>query len=152
MVQHAPGVRTHLGFITDDSRFLYYLANDRAPDSFAVYRYDLERRTKELVFGEPGLWGIADFQRDGRLLLAKATGSLTREYHEWDPRTRKLTPLLGVGEKEEYEAAYGAHPGELVVLTPKIGEFRRLYRFAGGKLTPISPELRHDVESFDLDR
>ena len=151
-VQHAKGVQTSLQFIADDSRFLYYKANDIRPDSYAIYRFEIATRRRELLFSEPGLWHVADHLPDGRMLLAKRTGALTSEYHELDPRTRKLTPLLGVGEKEEYEAAYGAAPGELLVQTPKLGEFRRLYRFAGGKLLPITPEMRKDVEAFSVDR
>jgi hypothetical protein len=142
LVRHARGVQTSLQFISDDSRFLYYRANDIKPDSYAIYRFEIATRKREPVFLEPGLWFVADHLPDGRMLLGKLTGALTREFYELDPRTRKLTPMLGVGEKEEYRAAYGAAPGELLVRTPKLGEFRRLYRFAGGKLLPIWHEIR----------
>jgi protease II len=151
-VQHLKGVRTTLQLVSDDSRFLYYKANDIKPDSYAIYRFEIATRRRELIFSEPGLWFVADHLPDGRLLLGKHTGALTSEYHELDPRTRKLTPLLGVGEREEYEAAYGAAPGELLVQTPRLGEFRRLYRLVGGKLVPITPEMRKDVEAFSVDR
>jgi dipeptidyl aminopeptidase/acylaminoacyl peptidase len=152
LVQHLPGVRTTLQFISDDSRFLYYRANDRRPDSYALYRYEIATGTREPIFTRPGLWRVADHRPDGRLLLARATGALTSEYHELDPRTGRLTPLLGVGEREEYDAVYGAAPGELLVLTNKLGEFRRLYRFADGRLVPVTPALSMDVERFSVDR
>ena len=71
---------------------------------------------------------------------------------EWDPGKQALAPLLGVGETEEYDARYGAGERELVVLTNKLGEFRRLYDFAGGKLTPVGDDLKFDVDGFDVDR
>jgi dipeptidyl aminopeptidase/acylaminoacyl peptidase len=37
------------------------------------------------------------------------------------------------------------------VLTNKLGDFRRLYTFVAGKLSPISPDVKHDVESFVID-
>jgi dipeptidyl aminopeptidase/acylaminoacyl peptidase len=85
------------------------------------------------------------------LLVVKFTGSLSREYSEWDPVTRKLTPLLGQGEAVEYLARYGAAEGQLLVLTPKLGNLRRLYALEGGKLRPITPELEWDVSGFDID-
>ena len=61
---------------------VYFHANDVKPDAYAIYRYDLAARRKELVFDEPGLWSVADHRPDGRLLLRKATGSLSAEYSE----------------------------------------------------------------------
>jgi dipeptidyl aminopeptidase/acylaminoacyl peptidase len=37
------------------------------------------------------------------------------------------------------------------VLTPKFGEYRRLYRFAGGALTAVTPALNWDVSGFAVD-
>ena len=100
---------------------------------YAIYRWNLATRRRELVFAQPGLWSIADYRPDGRLLLRKSTGSLSSEYSEWNPATRVLKPLLGQGETVEYTAVYGARAGQLVVLTPKFGDFRRLYSFAIGQ-------------------
>jgi dipeptidyl aminopeptidase/acylaminoacyl peptidase len=59
--------------------------------------------------------------------------------------------VLGQNEAEEYEARYGAKPGQILVRTNKLGEFQRLYALEGGKLTPITPVLDHDVASFAID-
>jgi dipeptidyl aminopeptidase/acylaminoacyl peptidase len=160
-IQHTPKVQTSLQFVTPDSRWVYYRANDRKPDAYAIYRYDIQTKMKELVFAEDGLWSVADHLEDraGRkLMLAKATGALTAEYWQWDEATKALTPLFGQGEKQEYRAAYGATPGELLVLTPKFGDFRRLYRakargreLAEADVLPITPTAKHDVASFEID-
>jgi len=149
-IQHLAGVQTFFEFATDDSRWIYYSANDRERASYALYRYKLADGTKELVHGEPGLWSVAG-HRDGKLLLKRATGALTSEYFELNLGDRKLVPRLGQNESEEYEATYAAAPGELLVQTPKFGEFRRLYRFAGGKFLPVTPELGWDVDGFLID-
>lgn len=152
VIQHAPGIQTVLQRISDDGRHIYYRANDRQRDAYAIYRHDVAARSNELLISEPGLWSLADARPDGRLLLRKETGALTAEVYEWDPKTRQMTPLFGQGEKEEYEVAYGAAEGEIVVQTNKLGEFRRLYVWAKGKLAPITPEMKHDVRSFGIDR
>jgi dipeptidyl aminopeptidase/acylaminoacyl peptidase len=151
-VQHLPEVQTFFQFVSGDGKWVYYAANDQKPDSYAIYRWNVDTKQKEALVTEPGLWSVGDHRPDGTLLLKKSTGSLTSEYWEWSPSTRALTPVLGQGEKEEYEGtAYGAAPGQLLVLTPKLGEFRRLCRYEGGKLTPITGELKWDVSGFSVD-
>ena len=151
-VQHLKGVQTFFQFVTEDGKWVYFASNDRAPDSYAVYRWNVATRQKEALVTEPGLWSVGDHRPDGTLLLKKSTGSLTSEYWEWKEATRKMTPVLGQGETEEYEGTvYGAAPGQILVLTPKIGEFRRLCRFEGGKLAPVTGDLPWDVSGFSLD-
>ncbi len=147
-------VRAFLGFISDDGTSIFYTANDRKPDSYAVYRYDVAARRADLVFGEDGLWSIADYRPDGRLLLSKATGSTTSEYYGYDPATKALTPFLGQGEQEDYDVDFGMADGELIVRTPKLGDFQRLYRYSTTtrELTPITPELGFDIDGFSINR
>ncbi len=152
VVQHKPGVQTSAALVSDDGRFLYYHSNDRKPDAYAVYRYELATGKVELLIEAPGLWEVADARPDGRLLVAKATGALSSEWFEWSPATRALTPLFGQGEAVEYQASYGAAEGELLVQTNKLGDHRRLYRWKAGQLTAVSPELRWDVKEASIDR
>lgn len=151
-IQHKAGVQTSLQFVSDDSKSIYYRANDIKTESYAIYRYDVAAKKRELVFDKEGIWAVADWKSDGRLLLAKEVGSNMAEYYEYNPATRALTPLFGQGEREDYDASYGASEGEILVRTPKLGEFRRLYSWKAGKFTPISPDVKHDVEMFTVDR
>ena len=155
VIHHKKGTRSGYFFTTDDSRSIYFGANDIKPDSYAIYRYDLATRQRELVFDQAGLWSVSD--RRGapgalKLLLSKATGAAWREYAEYDVATKVLTPLLGQNEKTEYQVAYAIEPGEFFVLTNKLADFRRLYRWKpGGELVPVTPEMPMDVSDFDLD-
>ncbi len=155
-VQHKEKVQTRLGVVTDDSRYLYYTSNDRKVDSYAVYRFDIAAGKAELVFGEDGLWNVPSV-RGASLLLEKATGALTREYFEYDAEKKALTPLLGQGENEEYEAIFGEAAGTLLVRTARRedgshGEFRRLFAWRDKKLKAISPEAKMDVVGVAMDR
>ncbi len=152
LIQHIPGVQTGFELISDDGKWVYFRSNDVKRDSYGIYRVELATGKKETVFEEPGLWGIADWRGDGRLLLHKATGSQTGEYWEWNPVKKAKTPLLGHGDKDEFRAVYGKKEGELIVVTAKFGDFRRAYRWENGKLDPITPELKWNVERAGLDR
>lgn len=151
-IQHKANVQTSLEFVTDDSKSIYYRANDIKTESYAIYRYDVASKKRELVFDKEGIWSVADWKNDGRLLLAKEVGSNMAEFYEYNPATKALTPLFGQGEREDYEARYGAAEGEILVRTPKLGEFRRLYSWKAGKFTAISPDVKHDVQLFTIDR
>lgn len=151
VVQHKPKVQTRYDFISADSRRIYFHANDIKPNSYAIYRHDLQTGETEKVFDEDGLWNIADHRGEDTLLLAKNVGSLRAEYSLLDMKTKKLTPVLGQNENEEYSAIFGNKPGEYLVVTPKFGEFRRLYLMKDGKFSPLTPEIKYDVSDISAD-
>jgi dipeptidyl aminopeptidase/acylaminoacyl peptidase len=149
-VHRKSGVQTELGFISDDSRWIYFRANDVDPAAYALYRWDRQTGKRETLLTEPGLWDIVDHLTD-KLLLAKELGNTHIEIWSFDLAHKKLTPLLGQNESEEYTARFGARPGTLIVQTNKLGEFHRLYEWQNGDLTPITPEIKHDVAFFRID-
>ncbi|WP_055075838.1 prolyl oligopeptidase family serine peptidase [Pseudanabaena sp. 'Roaring Creek'] len=157
LIQHQAGVRTLLQYVGNDSRTIYFSANDIKPDSSVIYRYDLQTKKKVQISGGEGIWWIADVYVNPqtgdreKFLFAKATGSQSREYYEYDVKTRQTTPLIGQNEEQEYSIKYGAYKGEYLVLTPKFGEFRRLYRYQNQQFTPITPEIKADIASFNID-
>jgi hypothetical protein len=130
-IQHKKDVRTSFAYLSADGDTVYYLANDIKPDSFALYSYSIPTKEKELLFSEPGIWEVADVIGDTKFLLSKSTGAVTAEYWRFNTETKKVTPVLGQGAKEEFEASFGATPDELFVLTSKFGEYKRLYRVRG---------------------
>src|SRR5262249_23305425 len=144
-----------------DGKWVYFRANDLKPNSYAIHRWEIATGKHELVFGEEGLWDVADHEGK-KLLLRKETGALTAEIYEWDEDAKKLFPLFGQNEKEEYDVAYAKAPGEVLVQTPKFGEFRRLWRTKGKPKTggpleqadvvAITPDVKHDIAGFFVDR
>jgi dipeptidyl aminopeptidase/acylaminoacyl peptidase len=150
VIQHLPKVQTVFDRLSEDGASIFFHANDEKPDAYAIYRYDLASKTKQRVFGETGLWAVAD-QKGDKLLLAKMVGSNMTEYYELDLTKKATTPLFGVGEREDYVAKYGAKEGEILVQTPHFGEHRRLYSWTANKFAPLSPELPNDVADFAID-
>jgi len=151
LIQHKPGVQSEFQFVSDDSRYVYFRSNDQSPDAYAIYRFDRTEKRIEPVFSQPGLWMAAD-HKPGRLLFGKEVGSNMVEFSEWDEAAKKLTPLFGQGEREDYDASYGPGEGEVLVRTPHFGEFRKLYSWRAGKFTPLSGDLKFDVAGFEIDR
>jgi dipeptidyl aminopeptidase/acylaminoacyl peptidase len=150
-IQHKSKVQTFFEFASSDSKFIYFRANDVKADSYAFYRYAIATGQSELIFSQDGYWNIVDYKDDGRLLLQKAITNSASEIFEFDPATKVLKPIIGQGEKEDYSVQYSAKENEFLVLTPKLGEFRRLYSWNLKELRPITPEIKWDIYGFSID-
>ena len=154
VVQHQPKSRAFYAFTSPDSRYIYFSANDREPASYAFYRWDTTTGKKELLFGEPGLWFVADYRwEDGEptVLFEKAVSSRAQEFYTL--RGGKLEPLFGQGEEVRYSAAWGPQPGEVLVTTDKMGEFTRLYRWTkAAGFQPLTPEMKKPINGFGIDQ
>lgn len=147
-------VQSRYDFITDDSKTIYFTANDTKADSYNIYKMDLATGEKTLIYEGSGYWGIADQRDNGKeLLFYKATGSKTSEFYTYDQASKKLEPIIGVEEKGSYDVAFGARKGEYLVLTPK-DEFKRLYLYNPSKskdLKTLTDEnLKHDVSGYTI--
>jgi dipeptidyl aminopeptidase/acylaminoacyl peptidase len=150
LVQHTAKVQTSLEYFSDDSKSLYFRANDIAADSYAIYRFDIAAKKRELMFDQKGLWSISDHKGDS-WLMTKALGSQQTEIYSYDTKSKQLAPLLGQNEVEQYRVRFGAKAGQVLVLTNKPSDYRRLYALENGKLTPVTPDVKHDVEGFSID-
>ncbi|MEZ4301247.1 MAG: S9 family peptidase, partial [Polyangiaceae bacterium] len=79
-ISHRPRVQTQFMFVSDDSKWVYFRANDKKPDAYAIYRYEIATKKTETVFEQDGIWVAADHQGTERLLLVKEVGSNMEEY------------------------------------------------------------------------
>lgn len=147
-----PKVQAGFSFITDDSSTIYFTANDKNPDSYSIYKMNLADKSVETVYDGKGAWWVADQRNNGKkILLVKYNGAKQNEYYDFDSKTKELKPVIGQGEKEEYDVAYSAKDGEYLVVSNKTTDFKRLYLFAGGKFKALTPEMNHEVSGFSLD-
>lgn len=153
VIQHTAKVQTLFSFISEDGRYLFFTANDVKPDAYAIHRYELATGKNETIFSQDGLWSIADATRDAqRLLLDKAKSNVENEIFEYDIAAKTLKPVVGQNEADEFRAHYARDEKSFLVLTPKFGEFRRLYTFNGQDFQPLSPDLKADVANFGVDQ
>jgi len=148
-------VQVFYSFMTDDSKYIYFSTNDVKPDSYNIYKLNLKTLDKELIYAGEGNWSIADDRQNGQeLLLAKYTGSRTTEYYEYNPKSKQLTPVIGVDVKGEYEVSYAAQKGEYIVLTPQ-GDFKQLFLYAPQKNKDLKllsdASLKYDISGFSMD-
>lgn len=147
-----PKVRAFMSFVSEDAKYLIYSANDEKADSYTYYKYDLASGNREKVFREDGQWFVADYSKDGRWLFAKAVTNTAREYYEYNLKTKELKVLLGKGENENFEARYAKNEKDLLVITPKFGDFKKLYLYREGQWKELFTPKMGDVEGLSLDQ
>ncbi|MSU58377.1 MAG: S9 family peptidase [Pedosphaera sp.] len=102
-----------------------------------------------------GGWEVRDWSADdSKLLLAEYLSINESRLHLCDVKTGKLEEVTPRGgEKVSWSAgAFAADGKSLIVITDKDSEFLRLCRYdlASKKLTTLAPNIRGDVEFFDL--
>ena len=126
---HAEGADVRSQFVSDDSKSLYFRANDVEPGvvrDLSLRRRDREARARVRRRRACGRSPITS--GDARGCWSRSSAARSSEIYEYDlKRRRSSTPLLGQGEVEEYDVAYGAKPGQILVRTNKLGDFHRLY-------------------------
>ncbi|GEM_PF-276355 len=149
-IKEAKKVKVNLQWTAEDANVLYYTANDKNRADYTLYRYLVAEDRHEVVSEQPGYWFLADKQGD-QLLLVKAKGNTSREVYRFDETNKKLTPILGQNEEEQYSVSFN-DKGEVLVLTNKLEDFKRLYVLRDGELVPLSPKTGIEISSFFTDR
>lgn len=145
-------VQANYSFMTEDSKYIYFSANDKNPDSYTIYKMKLADKSIETVYEGQGYWYIADQDQDGaRLILAKQVGSVQNEFYDFNVKTKEMKPIIGQNEKEEFEVSYSAQKNQYLVLTNKIGDFKKLYTLKAGTLKALTEDSKYDVSDFSID-
>lgn len=145
-------VQVGFSFLTDDSKFMYFTANDKKSDSYSTYKMNLETLSVETIYDGDGNWYVADQKKNGeKLLFVKYTGARQSEFYDFDPKTKQMNPVIGQNEKAEYDVSYSAKEGEYLVLSDKEN-FKKLYLYKNKNLSVLTPkDLKFDVSGFSTD-
>lgn len=150
VIQNLPKVQTHFGGVSADSKFIYFTSNDIDPTSFAVYRYSVKGRTRELLYSKPGTWEILDISKDGRVLLSKELSNVWNEVYELEADL-SLKPLFGQNDQSYFLAAFGPHPGQYFVVSPRHDNFKVLFSVHGEEWRRLSPNMDYNVDDLTID-
>lgn len=146
-------VRAGINYVALDGSFFLFSANDQDPAIYTHYRYDLKTNNITEFFNQKGLWVVSDVWNDEKtLIMTKLLGNTASEHYSYNLEEKKLVPIIGVGEQEDYTVNFATSSLDYIVQTNKLTNFHRLYHLKNGKLNPVSPDLKFDVEGFSLDQ
>jgi dipeptidyl aminopeptidase/acylaminoacyl peptidase len=146
-------VQARFNYLSMDGSFFLFSANDQDPAVYTHYRYDLASNKITEFFNEKGIWVLGDVWSDEKtFVMTKLLGNTASEHYLYNRDAKKLVPIIGVGEQESYTVNFATSTKDYIVQTNKLGNFHRLYHFKNGKLKPISPDIKYDIEGFNLDQ
>ncbi len=140
-----------------DGTKIAYSSTRRTGKDTDIYLIDpRDKSTDRLILQRSGGgWSVDDFHPgDGAVVLGEYVSINEANLHVLTLATgavRQITPAQGK-VKAYYGSAKHAPDGTLYVLTDAGSEYRRLVRLdtASGKITPVSPESKWDVEEYQI--
>lgn len=148
---HKPKVRAGVQFVTDDSKFLFYSANEEAADSFYIYKMNIETKETEKIWAEKGIWSVMDHEGD-KILLTYQKGNTSNEVVELNLKTKEKKEIVGQKKEEDYEVAFLKDGKSYLVLTPEFSNYKTIYTLKDGKYSALTGSLKYDIESFSLNK
>lgn len=148
---HKPKVRAGFEFVSEDSKYVYFNANEEAADSFYIYRISIDTKVIEKIWSEKGMWFIMDHEGD-RILLSYQKGNTSNEVVELNIKTKNHKPIIGQSKDEDYQVGLLKDDKSYVVLTPEFSNYKSLYLFKDGKFSPLGSANNYDIESFSISK
>jgi protease II len=145
-------VKAEMHYVASDSRTVYFITNEKDKESYGIYTYNIETGETNLVFDQPGLWGIADVWKDEILLLQKDRGGMIQEYYIYSLKDKKLNPVFGQNESLDCSVSFATKPNEFFVLTNKLEDFKALYLLKGSQFKKVSQEKNIEIDGFHIDQ
>jgi dipeptidyl aminopeptidase/acylaminoacyl peptidase len=152
------GRSRHAAFVlSEDGRALAYNGNARNGRDLDLYLGDGRTQASgRLLVEREGQWTPLSFSPDGRRLLVSEYLSIhDSRLHVVDLESRSVTRVTPIEPVASYRAAVWARDGRsLYVASDRESDFIELFRLdlATGAFTPLSRELRWNVEEISLSR
>jgi dipeptidyl aminopeptidase/acylaminoacyl peptidase len=147
--------RNSLNAWSHDGRWLAYTSTRRNGTDNDIYLMDPRRPKSDRLVAQVkgGGWGVSDFAPDGKTAIAANYQSVTDvDLYRLDLASGRMRPIGDPSRQIAYGGAQFARNGTLWVTSDEGADFQRLGTLdpATGRFTPVAPEQRWDVETFDI--
>lgn len=150
------GTRNGSPVFTRDGKTLFWSQAVKGSVDRSIWTADPMRpATRKLVAKLAGAVEPADVTPDGKtLLLVESPSNLEDRLSLYDVASGKRTPLAEGAKAVFYGAKFARGGRSVLAISNRGSDNRRLVEIdvATGALTPLSPEMRWDVEEFDTDQ
>jgi dipeptidyl aminopeptidase/acylaminoacyl peptidase len=147
--------RNSLNAWSHDGKWLAYTSTRRNGADNDIYVIDPRRPDSNRLVAQVqgGGWGMSDFAPDGRSAVAANYVSVTDvDLYRLDMSSGRMRPIGDPKRQIAYGGAQYAPDGTLWVASDEGADFQRLGTLDAetGRFTPMNPEQRWDVETFDI--
>jgi len=147
--------RNEINAWSHDGRWLAYSSTRRNGADSDLYVVDPRNPSTNRMVAQVkgGGWAVADFAPDGRSAVVANYLSVNKtDLYRLDLASGRMTAIGDLSKPIAYGGARFAPNGTLWVTSDEGSDFQRLGRLdlSTGRFTPVAPEKRWDVESFDI--
>ncbi len=150
---HKPNTKAKFGGLSRDGERVYFLANDKTPEYFTIYRYFNKTAKTELVHFSKSHWKFFGEISPEQVYLYRTKGIRDRTLYTYNIAKQKLNLFLGKKNLPElgYFEPIPLKEGKVIVRSHHDSEFYRLYLWDGKVMVPLSPLHNGDVVSYHYD-
>ncbi len=150
-----PGTRNQELVFSKDGRLAAWSRATKGSPDYAILVADpANAASRRVAYRGTGNIAPADISRDnGRILLQRNISNRETRLAMLDLSTGRASELSWTSEPARYENARFTPDGNgVIVITDHGSDVRRLVEvdLASGRRTPLTPELKWDVEEFDV--
>ena len=150
-----PGTRNQSAVFSKDGKLLLWSRATKGSPDYAILAADpSDPSSRRVLYQGKGSMGPDDISPDKRTaLIAQGLSNRETRLSLLDIATGELKPLSFTNKPARYEEATFTPDGRsILVITDADSDLRRLVEIdiASGKRTILAPDLKWDVEAFDL--
>ena len=147
--------RNEINAWSRDGRWLAYTSTRRNGADSDIYVIDPRKPSSNRMVAQVkgGGWSLSDFSPDGKTAIAANYISITdTDLYRLDVGSGRMQPIGDPARNISYGDAQFAPDGTLWVTSDEGSDSQRLGTLdaQSGRFTPVAPEARWDVESFDI--
>ena len=145
--------RNQFGAFSPDGRLVGYTSTKRTGADNDLYVMDPRNPASAQLVAQVsgGGWGFVDFLPGAtHAVVSNYSSEQKSDHYDLDLASGKLTPLTDLKKTVSYGEAAVAPDGTLWVLSDEGSDFQRLGTLKSGKFTPVAPETKWDVDSFEI--
>jgi dipeptidyl aminopeptidase/acylaminoacyl peptidase len=152
-----PGTRNQGAIFSTDGRLLAWSRATKGSPDYAILTADpADPASRRVAYQGKGAIFPSDISADkSRILVARNISNRETRLSLLDLRTGQAAELPWTSDPARYEDARFTPDGNgIIVVTDHGSDVRRLVEIdiATGRRTPVTPELKWDVEGYDMSR
>lgn len=157
LTDNKPKVLNGFGSWADDGSFFTYYSNERSPTFYDIYIYNVDKKSKEMIFSSDHSNYPSRISPDGsKMIITRSYKTNDNDLYLFDFKTKEaklITTHDNINEPSEfYSVSFSANGEKVYINTNYKNDFYRLmeYDIPAGKLNKMDLPFLKQYENWDV--